>query len=107
MSTLFSRHAAVAALASALAYSAAAPPEPTIEVPGEALSEIRRARLELYCGHDRAMQAQVRAACEHLRDSGCTGAEAAVVTLASAAWLARRGQFQSAGDALNRALAQL
>jgi hypothetical protein len=107
MSSLLSKHAAVAALASAVAYSAAAAPAPTIEVPEEALSEIRRARIELYCGHDRAMQSQVRAAREHLRDSGCRGAEAAVVILANAAWLARRGRFQAAGEALNRALAQL
>jgi hypothetical protein len=107
MSSPLSRHAAVAALASAFIYSGAGVPAPAIEVPAEVLSEIRRARIELYCGHDGAMHAQLRAAREHLRDSRCTGADVAMVALANAAWLARRRQFDAAGAALNRALAHL
>jgi hypothetical protein len=96
----------VGALVSAGAYATpeSSVPAEAIPVPVEAVAEIRRARVELYCGQDARAVADIRAARGRLRE-GAAGLRGDVVAaLDEAAWLARRGRLEAAERALQNAL---
>jgi hypothetical protein len=76
-------------------------------VPAEVLAEIRRARIELYCGHDVQAVADIRAAREQLRRCAPPLQVVALQALDAASWLARHGHTNEAEDALDTALARL
>lgn len=76
-------------------------------VPAEVLAEIRRARVQLYCGQDIQAVAEIRAAREQLRRCGAPLQVVALQALDAASWLARHGHTFEAEDALEAALARL
>ena len=100
------------ALAGALPGAGAHRPEahaatPATLVPAEVLAEIRRARVELYCGRDAQAVADIRAAREQLRRCGAPRHVVALQALDAASWLARHGHTMEAEDALDAALTRL
>ena len=107
MSTSSSLSRLVGALVGACSYVAAPMPAAEAAVAMQAMADIRQARVELYCGHDARMQADVRAACRQLRELPGPPARNAVIALHEAAWLARHREFRGAGQALDRALVHL
>jgi len=76
-------------------------------IPAAVLAEIRRARVELYCGHDAQAVADIRAAREQLRRCAPPLNVVALQALDAASWLVRHGHTQEAEDALDAALARL
>jgi hypothetical protein len=100
----------VGALVSASAYS---PAEATTSAPGgtqapvQAMAELRRARVELYCSHDALAVANIRAAREHLRRYASPLLGDAMTMLDQAAWLVRHGHLEAAEEALQHAIARL
>jgi hypothetical protein len=77
------------------------------QVPAEVLAEIRRARVELYCGQDAQAVADIRAAREQLRRCGAPLHAIALQALDVASWLARHGHTMQAEEALETALVRL
>jgi len=97
----------VGALLSAGAYGADGASTAAPQPPLQAAADIRRARVQLYCGHDAQAMADIRAARERLDAHGDAPDAQARAALDQAAWLARRGRFQDAEAALELALARL
>ena len=97
----------VGALLSAGAYGADGADAATPPLPLQAAADIRRARVQLYCGHDAQAMADIRSARGLLDRSGEAPVAHARAALDKAAWLARRGHFQDAEAALDEALARL
>lgn len=99
-------------LASALVSAGAYTSDPAttsgpVFVPAEVLAEIRRARVQLYCGQDIQAVAEIRAAREQLRRCGAPLQVVALQALDAASWLARHGHTFEAEEALDAALARL
>ena len=79
----------------------------TRPVPRQAVADIRRARVELYCGNDAQAVETIRAARSRLGDRAGVPTARARAVLDKASWLARHGRFQDAVQALDHALASL
>jgi hypothetical protein len=97
----------VSALVSASAYSPAEATTTAMQAPVEAMADLRRARVELYCSHDALAVANIRAAREQLRRHGSPLLGDAMTMLDQAAWLVRHGHLEAAEEALQHAIARL
>jgi hypothetical protein len=98
----------VAALVSAGGYPApAAAAAGSDALPQQAATDIRRAQVQLYCGHSAEAVAGIRSACGYLHPPRHALHAAALAQLDRAAWLARRERVTEAEDALQAALALL
>ena len=73
-------------------------------IPPKALSDIRRARVEIYCGHNHTAVACIHTALLLLGDNASQVPAAVLVSLSQAAWLARRDHYLEAEEALDAAL---
>jgi hypothetical protein len=99
----------VGALVGAGAYA----PEPPADaaagplLPPQVAAEIRRARVEIYCGHNAAALAGIRTASRQLRAGGGAMPARTLAALDQAAWLARHNRHAAAELALEDALNQL
>jgi hypothetical protein len=94
------------ALVGATAYAHA--PSAALEpIPAQALANIHRARVEIYCGHNGLAVAVIRSASQQLRDSTCAVPPGTFAALDEAAWLARRDDYERAEQALDTALAHI
>jgi hypothetical protein len=76
-------------------------------IPAQAIADIRRARVEIYCGHNTQAVADIGAARRCLRASSTTLPREMLATLDHAAWLARHDHYRLAEEALDAALAQI
>lgn len=97
----------VGALAAASGYVptvSAAAAEP---VPADAVAELRKARVEIYCGHNHQTVAGIRAARRQLHASSIASSSPVFATLDQASWLTRHDQHVQAEHALDKALDQL
>lgn len=72
-----------------------------------AAAEIRRAQVELYCGHDAQAALEIRSARTHLNLPYDRRYGDALAGLDRAAWMARQGRLTEAEDALQDALTLL
>jgi hypothetical protein len=97
----------VSALVSASAYSPAEAATSSERAPVQAMAELRRARVELYCSHDAQAVANIRAAREQLRRHASPLLSDAMTMLDQAAWLVRHGHLEAAEEALQHAIARL
>jgi len=75
------------------------------QLPPQALADVRRARVELYCDHKAQALLCIRAALILLGDSPEPVSPALMGSLAQAAWLARQGRYVAAEAALDAVLA--
>lgn len=76
-------------------------------VTAQAVADIRRARVELYCGHDGQAVVDMRAARASLQKAVGVTPALALAALDEAAWHTRRGRYESAELALDHALERL
>jgi len=98
----------VAALVGATAYHAPDPASSDAQAGfAPAATEIRRAQVELYCGHTDQALAGIRAARQQLQLPHESIHADAVATLYRAAWLTRKGRVADAEQAMQDALARL
>jgi hypothetical protein len=86
------------------AYAPVMPVSAAEPVPGQAVADIQRARVEIYCGHGWQAVAVIRAASQQLRDSTARVSGETFAALDEAAWLARHDQYARAEQALDTAL---
>lgn len=97
----------VGALVSAGAYAQPLTAAAQAPVPVQAVENILRARVDIYCGHHRQAMAEIRAARQQLSSPGSTMAAEALAALEEAAWLTRRHQHVLAEQALAAVWAQI
>ena len=76
-------------------------------IPVQAVVELQRARVEIYCGHNSQAVAGIRAASRQLRASPAAVPAQTFATLDEAAWLTRHDQYVRAEQALDKALLQI
>ncbi len=72
-----------------------------------AVAELRKARVEIYCGHNNQAEAGIRAARRQLHASSFASSSPIFATLDEASWLTRHDQYELAEHALDKALDQL
>jgi len=94
----------VSALAGASAYAPVLPASAAEPIPRQAVADIQRARVEIYCGHSWQAVAVIRAASQQLRASSAAVPAETFAALDEAAWLARHDQYMRAEQALDTAL---
>ena len=75
------------------------------QLPPQALADVRRARVELYCDHEAQALLCIRAALSLLSHSPEPVSPELMAALTQAAWLARHGRYVAAEAALDAALA--
>lgn len=84
------------------------PPRPTlppnIPVPHEAIENIMRARVDIYCGRNQQAVADIRAARSQLRSSHATVSPEAYVGLDEASWCTRHHDHVTAERSLESVL---
>lgn len=97
----------IGALVGASAYAQAVPPFAEPMVPIQAVENIQRARVDIYCGHRMQAVADIRAARQQLRASGAKLSPKTLAALDEAAWLTRRRQHALAEQSLDSVLQQL
>lgn len=98
----------LAALVGASAYHAPDPASSAAQARcGPAATDIRRAQVELYCGHTDLALAGIRAARQRLQLAHEPIDADAVAALDRAAWLTRKGRVADAEQAMQEALARL
>ena len=107
MLTTSSVFSLVGALVGAGAYATEAPVAAAVPHPQQAVADIHRARVEIYCGHNTLAVAGIRAASERLRASSALVPSATFAALDRAAWHARNNHHERAEQALDAALERI
>lgn len=97
----------VSALVGVSAYAQAEPAAAGEPIPVGAVTDIRRARVEIYCGHNSQAVVGIRAASQQLRASTAAVPPEALAALDQADWLVRHDQYARAAQALDSALAHI
>jgi len=97
----------VTALVGATTYAQAEPAAAANPIPLEAVTEIRRARVEIYCGHNSEAVSGIRAAGRQLRALSSAVPPEVIAALDQADWLVRHRQYDRAEQALDTALAHM
>ena len=97
----------VSALVGAGAYAQDVPAETAPAVPLAAVADIRRARVEIYCGHNSQAVASIRAARNQLTSLSASASARTLAALDQAARLTRQNQYTRAELALESALGHL
>lgn len=92
------------ALVSAGAYAQAVPATVAAPIPTQAVQNIQRARVDIYCGHDQQAVAEIRLASRQLQASGAAASAEVLAALDEAAWLTRRRRHVLAEESLQSAL---
>ena len=97
----------VGAVLGASAYAQPLPAAAQEPMPAQAVENIQRARVAIYCGHRLEAVADLRAASQQLRAAGVQLAPGTLAALDKAVWLARRNDHVQAEQSLDTVLAQL
>ena len=98
----------IGALVGAGAYAPEAPVVAAIApIPLQAVADVRRARVDIYCGHNAQAVAGIRSASATLRVSNATVPAEALAALDQAAWMMRHDEYVRAEQALDAALGHM